>query len=312
MEEGGLMNILSNGVDISPSVQPTSLLISDRSGGIPDSIGVLFSDTEGQWSQWKPSKNDTLQIKQNGFNTGIMYIDELAQGAGVFETNALSIPQKCKTHRSQGWENVRFMEIVSQIAARYGFRVQTYNVINHLYERVDQNEEADLSFLAFRCMLEGYALKINNRNLVIYDEAKEEQKEPKPIIYQSNMHGSFNFRSKSTDIFEKCIIHSQTLTDFIKGEFVDSSFFGPTIKKNLFVSNQDEANRWSKGILRSFNKYAITGKFSIDLNLNLASGTCIGIQDTGMFDGKYFIDQLTHDLINNRTKLMVRKPLEGY
>lgn len=306
------MSIFYNGTAITADVQPTSLLITDNAGGKPDSLAIVFSDNEGRWSQWKPAKNDSLQIKESGFDTGMMYTDELVQTAGKFEIKALSIPQNAKTARSQAWENVRFMEIVTEIAARHGFGVQTFNVANHLYERVDQSEEPDLSFLAYRCMLEGYALKINNHNLVIYDEVKEEQKETDITIYQSDMHGAFEFRNKSTDIYGKCIVRSQTLKSYIQGTFADNVIFSPTLKRNIYASHQDEANRWAKGILRSFNKYAITGSFSIDLNLNLAAGTCINVRDTGMFDEKYFIDRLVHDLIHNRTKLAVRKPLEGY
>jgi phage protein D len=67
------MKILYNGVDISPSVQPTVLKTIDHSGGQPDRLELVFSDTEGLWSQWDPAKNDTLQVIQSGFDTGLMY-----------------------------------------------------------------------------------------------------------------------------------------------------------------------------------------------------------------------------------------------
>lgn len=306
------MSILYNNADITSSVQPTILQMTDNAGSKPDSLRIVFSDTEGLWSKWKPAKNDTLQIKESGFDTGLMYIDELEQTAGRFGLKALSIPQNAKTARSKAWENVRFMEIVTEIAGRYGFGIQTFNVTNHFYERVDQIEEADFMFLANLCLLESYILKINNKNLVIYDEAKEEQKEAVTTIYQSNMHGAFEFRSKSTDIYGKCILRSQAQSGYIQGEFADSTILGPTLKRNIYASNQAEANRWAKGLLRSYNKFAVTGSFYIDLNLKLAAGAAVNIKDIGLFDGKYFIDSLVHDLINNRTKLTVRKSLEGY
>jgi len=309
------MNILYNGVDITSSVQPITLRLKDNAGGVPDSITAVFSDTDGLWSQWKPAKNDTLQIKHEGFDTGVMYIDELSQSAWVFGLKALSIPQPSKTARSQGWENVRFMEIVTEIAGRYGFRVQTYNVVNHLYERVDQLEEADFAFLAYRCMLEGYALKINDRNIVIYDEAKEEQKTADTklgTIFQNDINGEFEFTDKSTDVYQKCIVQSQTLNGYIEGEYTADGIYGPTLKRKVFATNQAEANRWAKGILRNHNKHMVTGVLTINLNTNYAAGSCVNVLGIGMFDGKYYIDSLVHDLLNNRTRLTLRRPLEGY
>jgi hypothetical protein len=102
------------------------------------------------------------------------------------------------------------------------------------------------------------------------------------------------------------------MSEYIEGEFTAADITGPTLVRRLYVSNKAEANRWAKGILRSTNKYMITGTMSINLNTNYAAGTTIQVADTGMFDGVYFIDSLVHDLINNRTKLKLRKPLEGY
>jgi phage protein D len=309
------MNIVYNGTDITDSVHTTTLQITDNAGGAPDSLAVSFSDTEGLWSKWAPAKNDTLRVLDNGFDTGLMYVDQLSQSAGIFGIKALSIPQTSKTARSQGWEKVRLLEIATEIAARYGFALQTYGVVNHLYERVDQQETADFAFLADLCTLEGYALKINNQSLVIYSESMQEQVAVDfnlSVLGVGGINGSFGFSDKSTDIYQKCIVRSQSLGGYIEGEYSASGILGPTVKRTIYATNQAEANRWAKGILRSYNKHMITGSLSINLNTNYAAGTNISIEDVGMFDGKYFIHRLIHDLINNQTSLTLRKPLEGY
>jgi hypothetical protein len=309
------MSIIYSGVDITDSIHPTVLQITDNAGGIPDSLSVAFSDTEGIWSKWRPVKNDTLRVIESGFDTGLMFIDQLSQSAGIFGIKALSIPQTSKTARSQGWEKVRLLEIATEIAARYGFTLQTYNVINHLYERVDQQEAADFAFLADLCMLEGYALKINNKSLVIYSESIQEQETVDlhlSVLGEGGINGSFGFSDKSTDIYQKCVVRSQSIGGYIEGEFSALGILGPTVKRTIYATNQAEVNRWAKGILRSYNKHMITGSVSVNLNTNYAAGTNISIEDVGMFDGKYFIHRLIHDLLNNKTALTLRKPLEGY
>lgn len=308
------MNILYNGTDITDSVQPVTLRITDNVGGIPDSLSISFSDTDGVWSKWKPAKNDTLQVKENGFDTGLMFIDQLNQSAGVFGIKALSIPQTSKSARSQGWEKVRLLEIATEIAARYGFTLQTFNIINHLYERIDQQELADFAFLCGLCTLEGYALKINDRSLVIYSEQAQELQAVDPnmaTIGAGSINGTFAFANNSTDIYQKCIVLSNG-TSFIQGEYSAPGILGPTIKRSINATNQAEVNRWAKGVLRSYNKHMITGSLSINLNTNYAAGTNLNVEDIGMFDGKYTIHKLMHDLLNNKTALTLRKPLEGY
>lgn len=307
------MNIIYNDVDITNSVQTTTAQITDNAGGKPDSLTVVFSDTDGLWSKWKPAKNDTVRITHNGFDTGTLFVDELWQRSGSFEIKALSIPQTSKSAHTQGWEKVRLLEIATEIATRHGLTLQSFEITNHLYERVDQQEIADFAFLADFCMLEGYALKINNRSVVIYSESFEEQKPVNPNISVVG-NGSINdadFRNKSTDTYQKCIVRSND-PSYIEGEFSDPNIFGPTIKRDLYATNQAEAIRWARGVLRSYNKLMVTGSMAINLNTNYAAGTSLNVQDIGLFDGKYFIHALVHDFINNKTKLTLRKPLEGY
>jgi hypothetical protein len=309
------LNILYNAVDITNSVEIIKTILTDNSGGVPDNIECIFSDINDLWSQWKPKKNDTLEVKQDGYSTGLMFIDELSQSAGMFKLKALSISQNSKTTRSQGWENIRFLEFINEIGGRYDFNIQTYGIENFLYQRVDQIEQADFSFLAYRCMLEGYALKINNKNIVIYNENYLEKKDIEnvsSIIYKSDILNNFEFKNKSIGIFQKCLIKSNGSSGVLQGQFEDKNVFGATLTKQIQCSDIAQANRFAKGYLRATNKEMITGSLPIKLNTNYAAGTNIEVKKIGMFDGKYFIDKVVHDLINNRTGLYLRKPLEGY
>jgi hypothetical protein len=309
------MDILYNNVNITNDVTPLELSLVDNAGGKPDSVESVFLDTQGLWSKWNPHKNDTLQIKHKGYDTGLMYIDELSQNAGKFNIKALSIPQHSKTSRSQGWENVRLLEIVNQIASRYGFAVKTYNIINHLYPRADQIDQADFDFLAYRCMLEGYALKIHNKTIVIYDEYTEEQKtvdQVNSIIYENQILRGYTFKNISTEIYQKCIVKSNGINGYIQGEYSAKDIFGPTLNCFIYCNNQAEANRFSKGMLRYENKKMISGSFNTQLNTNWAAGSNVEVKQVGMFDGKYFINKIIHDLINSESILRLRKPLEGY
>ncbi|WP_438449501.1 phage late control D family protein, partial [Gorillibacterium sp. sgz5001074] len=260
-----------------------------------------------------PRKNDLLQVRTGSFDTGAMFIDHLEQGAGEFAMKALSIPQEAKSVRSQGWESVRFLEFATQLAARHGFEVRTYGVTNHLYDRVDQLEEADFAFLASRCTREGYGLKVTDRKVILFDESAEASRTETTTIRTGDMIGQFRFIDKSTDIYGSCRVFGRGPTgERIQAAFTAPDTTGPMAVHKLALSNQAEADRWARGLLRSANKYRVTGTLTVTMNTGLAAGSVVRIDGVGLFDGLYVIDQLTHDPVHDRTKLTLRKPLEGY
>jgi len=303
------VQIIYEGKDITSAVEIQKADIIDNAGGMTDSIELWFDDPKGFWSQWKPEKNHTVQIIENGFDSGLMYVDELEQQRGIFIIRALSIPQEAKTSNTKAWENIRFMEFATELASKYGFSLQTYGIQNHLYERVDQFEQADFEFLAWRCLLESYMLKITDSKVVIYDERYMESQIATKTIYADQLDGGYRFKSKSTGRFGGCRVMFENITY----EFNPSGTSGPILKVNdLYVSNIAEAERFAKGLLRSNNKYENTGSVVIELDASIAAGSNIAISGVGFGDGKYFCEQVTHKLKERKTHIRLRRPLEGY
>ncbi|MEO3948035.1 hypothetical protein [Gorillibacterium sp. CAU 1737] len=304
------MQIFYNSKDSTSILQPISVSTTDRSGGAPDDMAILLADPDGLLSTWSPKKGDTIRVLEGGYDTGIMYVDEVRQTAGYLNLAAISIPMTARTSRSQGWENVRFLEIAAEIAGRYGLEIKPYGVVNHLYPRLDQIERPDFEFLSWLCQLEGYSCKVSG-SLVIYDEHKQEQERPGLTIRKNSMR-SFEFCDRSTGIYSRCNVRGSTPTGMVEGSFSDGQMVGPTLSVTLPIGSQADADRWAKGMLRSWNKQRVTGKITIDLNPGLAAGSMITIEDTGFFDGLYLVDAVAHEFASNRSKLIVRRPLEGY
>lgn len=304
------MYLIYEGVDISNAVEIHKADLADNAGAELDSLEIWFDDPKKLWSKWKPEKNHKIQVIQDGFKSGIMYIDELEQQRGMFIIRALSIPQKAKNEHSQAWESVRFLEFTTELAARYGFKLQTYEIGNYLYDRVDQHEQADFKFLSWRGLLEGYILKITSNTVVIYNEAYMENLTAVKTIDISSFDGPYKFLSKSTKIFNSCKLFYGN----IGSEYRPSNApAGPTFKcADIYVSSQSESDRYSKNILRLKNKYENTGAFKIKLDTDLAATSNINISGAGLADGKYFCEQVVHKFVEGKTFIKCRKPLEGY
>jgi hypothetical protein len=306
--------LIYEGKDITGAVNIKSADIYDNAGGVADKTELVFADAESLWSKWKPAKGHKLIIKNQGFSSGLMYVDEWYQSRGLFRLKAISTPLSSKTTKTRSWENIRFLKLASDIAQNQGLTLQTFNITDWLYERADQVDKTDLEFLNERCILEGYCLKITDGKAVIYNEALQENESPVKTIYRSSFIGDYDFHSISNGLYSGCIVrHMTEKGELIKHEFMPvAAPCGPVLKKDIPLNNQGEAERYAKGFLRYSNKHETVGLIKIKLDMNIAAGNMVRIADVGMADGNYFIDRIIPKLTSDISILNLRKPLEGY
>ena len=304
------MRLIYEGKDITNDVEINKADIYDRAGGKADSMDLIIADTISLWSKWKPAKGDRIKYQSKGFDTGIMYVDEWEQDPGIIILRAISTPLESKTEKTRTWRNIRFLKIAQDISAIYGLTLKTYHINNHLYDHIDQVRETDFGFLNRLCIREGYALKITDQKAVIYDERTMEQSEP--VITITNPD-NYSFKSFSDGLKSNCIIKYLTNTGkTIEYEFKIPGVSGGTLKINEYLGSQAEAERFSKGYLRSINKYETTGAVIIPFNGKVAGGNMVKVTGVGLSDGRYFVDSITHRLTNGETDIYLRRPLEGY
>lgn len=307
------MNIIYEMKDITSSIDVRKSDIVENSGGVADSLELKFADTEGLWSKWKPQKGHKIEVLESGFFSGLMFVDYLNQNRGSLTIKALSTPLEARTGNFKAWENIRLLDMAKEISGKYGYTVDSYDVTNHMYMRVDQIYQADFEFLAYRCMLEGYALKITNEKVVIYDEHVFELKPAVKTIYADQLDGDYEFKTISTGLYSACHITSSSTDGINSSLFVPSAApAGPVLKPKVYTSNQGETDRFARGILRSENKKESTGRLQIEYDAGLTAGSNVNILGLGMVDGKYFIENAVHKLVDKKTVLKLRKPLEGY
>ncbi|MGE5631704.1 MAG: phage late control D family protein [Caulobacteraceae bacterium] len=304
------MQLIYEGKDVTADVEIKKADITDNAGGIADSVELWFNDPHDLWSQWKPQKNDTLEINEDGFSSGLMYVDELKQKRGYYIVKALSIPQEAKTDFTKAWENVRLLELADEKAVKHGFQLITYGVEDNLYERVDQVHEADFVHLSKRCILEGCMLKLTSKKVVIYNERYMEAQLPEKIIYKDQFDGDYDFTATSTGIYSLCSITYGNIKAMYKPA---NGPVGPELKINdIYITSQGEGERFAKNILRSNNKNETSGYFTIQKDSGIAAGNMIELPDIGISPGAFFCTQVVHKLADGKTFIKVRKPLEEY
>lgn len=285
---------------------------TDNLGSRLDSLEVSFADIKNECTTWEFKKGDSIEIIDSPFSTGKMYVDEFFVKDNIFYVKALSIKKNYKTKKSRSWEKVSFIDVANDIANNLGLELKTYGIKNYIYDRVDQIEQSDLEFIYQRCIFEGYIMKINNNRLNIISEKYIESQKP-VITYSSNdFIGRYEFKCTSKNIFGGCEIYSN-LNEYIKGSYLIVNSTDDILKfKNIYVSSLEEANRFAKNILHSYNKYEYTGSFIVEKNNNIAAGNTVKIDKFNGFNGVYVVESISNYFNQNKIKLKVRKLLEGY
>lgn len=308
------LNLTYNNEDITASVNTLQASITDSSGGIADKINIVFSDTEKYWRQWKPQKGDVLTLSHGSFSSGTMYLDEFEASNGTFALAAISTPLKAKHTNSKTWENIRFIQLAKQLVTELGLELVTYHIQDYLYDRLDMLNKTNLQFLNERCILEGYSLKISNGKAILYDEKTLEASSAVSDIKEDMFLGDPSFKTVSSGIYSSSSIEYFSHDNkIIKYRFEPSSApMGPELTLKIRANNQGEAERYARNILRSFNKNETIGAFTIEFNSNLAAGSVVNIKDMGSFSGKYYITSIKHNLTSEKSRIIVRKVLEGY
>lgn len=301
------MQILYNGTNILPRVQLNSCDVTDNAGGKPDSVRIMFDDARGEWDAWNPQKTHFVEVTESGYSSGKMYVDEIEQQSGYLTIKALSTPKSIRTQRTKSWEDANITVIASDIAGAHSLGLQTYDVDEYPYLRVDQQNEPDMAFLLKRAKLEGLSLKVYNQNVVLYGVKQFEGKPPVKAIGKILFDGQPLFRNQSTEIYKICKVSGSEYS----GEYNAPDIAqGSTLSiGGMTLDNADQAVRFAKNLLRDKNRYQYYGRYVTALDVSTAASATVQV-DFGISSGKYFVESVTHMFTAQRSRFEVRKVVD--
>lgn len=353
------LQVTYNSKDISEALAQylISASYTDNLSGQVDDVSLTLEDKAGLWqSDWMPVKGATLDITLCTYNWQGLYDGEFDTTLGTFEVDeieltsapdvvnikavAISVGDDStlrSTLRSKTWENISVRKVASDIAWENGMKLFWDCDDNPDIDKLEQNDESDLSVLQKVCDDAGFALKITTDTIIVFDEAKYEQAEPVIEIYHPGtntiadvaeadgtptpdriFHSTgYSFRTKIRDVYKKCHIKYTNDQDksVIESTFTDpNKSNGATLEIHQQVTSQAEADRLAKKKLREKNRDECTGSYSLDGCQFLCAGETIEMIGFGVFSGRYIVTQAKHDISGSGyvTSIDVRRCLIGY
>lgn len=340
-----LVIVTYNGKDISADLQQylKSVSYTDNMSGEADDLQLTLEDRQGLWqASWMPEKGATLDVSVNVIDAGteqvvrfgLFEIDEITSSGMPSEVciKAVSVPDNNNlrgVERTRSWEKAELKSIANDIAGGAGLEL-LYDAkdYNPTIDRAEQSEQSDLSFLYKLCADHGLALKICNNQLVIFDEADYEAADAvAQLLKPGNIAADgaktikhlkrYSLSSKVRDVYKACHVKYQEGKDKQK---IEATFTAPdktdgkTLEVNEQVSSIADAERLAKKRLREKNSAEISGSFDIIGCPELAAAAVIQLSGFGVFDGKYILTQVRHEIGSGgyTTGVDMRRCLNGY
>lgn len=349
MEARRILTIIKyNNKDISADISKylKSISYTDNLSGEADDLQITLEDKAGLWqSTWMPEKGalldvmlqqkywQTLSALPQSLRLGLFEIDEITSSGYPSEVQikAVSVPDNNTlrgTERSRSWEKAKLQVIANDIASAAGMSLFWDTEENPVLDRAEQTEQSDLSFLYAICKDKGLALKISDKKIIVFDEAKYEAEKAKITIVKPGtvykkesgmkylfVSTGYSLRTKIRDIYAACRVSYQqgSSKSNIEATYTAAGKKGKTLQVNEQVESVAEALDLAKKRLREKNKDEVTGSLNMLGNFVLLSGVTVNLLGFGAFDDKYLITRASHDIGSGyTTNIDVRRCLNGY
>ena len=293
------------------STSPSVCIYTDHADGWSDSIELSIDDSDAEVQKLRPVKGMELQALCSNADTGTMYISNVSYRAGIVMLRALSLPARCYVTRNSYWNRVDFSEFVKDITDETGLTLRLIDRLPVTYIDITRVEIAPVQLLQERLSLEGFACKIHNNTLIVFDERKREQSEYTEMYFLSDFTEEPVYQTKDSGLIARVENSYRTQAGSLIKTAVESGIQGRTLRENIAVSSIDESERFSRGIMRSANKYEFTGCITLD-GIRHSSGEVIYLADAPyMHSGENYIYKAENDFVKEKQTLYVRRPVTG-
>lgn len=304
----------------------TDFSYTDVADGKSDSISLTLCDIKKEWlGKKRPKKGSRFvaklvlnnfeeKVKKKTFDCGRFTIDDISfsgrpltcnmNGVNIPVSNDFKTLQKTKV-----WQKTNLKNIALSIAKNASVSlVYDADIVN--IDEIEQNNQEDSAFLYELCSKYGLAMKVYKQKIVIFDIVRYERKKATITISEKDML-SWNANTTIEGTYTGVKFSYANPVKNVKG--TKKSKAGNKKKevikvmigkkgRLLYINNQTsgkyDAELQAKAALNKANRQAETMNITIMGGKKLVSTQCIKIKGLKGLDGKYFIDEVRHNLGN--------------
>lgn len=265
--------------------------------------------------------------KDNILSCGEFELDSISASGPASEITikGTSIPYAStirQTKKSKGWEAYYLSGIAQEIANNGDLGLMYLAESDPYYDRREQYQTPDITFLSSLCHDAGISLKVSNNILILYDQADYEKR---PSIFTirpgDGSYTSYSLKSgKANTQYTSCRVR---YTNPATGQCIEAIAYvedyeaddtkNQQLEVSAKVSNFAEAKSLAEKRLRLHNKFERMPQFTLLGNSEIVASCNVTLEGWGMWDGKYVVKTAKHSVGSSgyTTKITLRLALEG-
>lgn len=288
---------------------------TDNATGTADALTLDLVNTGQKWMNgFYPSDQDELKAwiqlsewaadyKQGKIYCGCFIVDSLKysgfpeklQLSGLsFPTNSnFNVKQKNKT-----WRKTTIQTILGDITRNAGIEL-AFDADDVNIDSVNQTGKTDLDFAYSICSEYGLSIKLYNKKMVVYDQAKYEAAPARYDITHAQLSGNraYNITKQVTKLYDSVKIQ---YTNGKSGDTLTYEYVipGKPGNRQMFITSKADsyadAEKKAKAALRDSVRKSRQITIKMMGSAKYVAADCFNLSGFGKLDGKYFIDSVTH------------------
>lgn len=295
------MKIVYNDKDIYKDVKIIECIYETRCDNQLSHLRMVFEDTNHEFDLYEIKQGEIIRVIDGQVDTKKMYINEINPSNIGYEIVAYPIrKERLKEKTKQEWKSIYLKKLANDIAKKHDLVAEYYGVDNRKYKKLQQDNEADISFIAKRAILEGCVLIFFDNKMILASQdylASQELQEFQIDDYDVSL-------KKGLDFKECEVIGEKTSAKYSKETGCGALTY------NIEISTKAEGKRFAKNLLKYRNKDAYCGCIKIDEVMEMYSSGSVVLLKSENYPtarGKVLFYRIRHDLTNGKSKIWFRK-----
>lgn len=302
------MELYYQGRNITDDVVITSAVHRDVSGGRCDSLDIRL-DHARQWYQWGPKADDQIEIVDNGYSTGAMFVSAIVPEGDSYRILATAAKSGCGRRANMSYENKSLEDLLSLSGAECGMDYRIFGMDKRtMYPFLLRQWEGCGAFLNRLAGWEGAVLKTYSGRFAFISVQEAQSLTALETIEITERQPGVTYQRK-----DKGKLKSLTVcTPYARVSASDEGVERGNDKLVCCLPARDAvtAGRWARGMLLTHNRAA--EQLRVESVFHPAWTAMARVDTEGPTDasGSWVIDECVHDLVNKTSRAVMLRCID--